>query len=477
MPTRRDQLQSYQFMMQRVVSAFAHHDTDPVQPAGRRLFAAGLGGVMVAVLALAAVGVYALIRPGGNRHWRDGQAIIVEKETGTRFVFREGVLYPMANFSSAVLAQQSNSRTVRVSARSMLGVPRGPVLGIPGAPDAVPPAARVLGAPWTICAQPARDANGRASAVTSLLVGRPTPGGRGLGDDALLAESVDGGGFFLVWRQHRYAIANQQVVFTALGLDRQPRTPVSAALLDALPAGEPLAPRPVNGRGQGSTAVAGARVGQVYFVDSAGADRQYFLVADAARLAVVTEVEANLLLADPATRAAYPGKAPQALALSPADAAAAPKLPAPAASAGAPPATAPRIVAPFSASTATSTICAEFRDAANPPRLVVDAPAGQLVVGAASARRSADGVPLADRVAVTPGWAAIVEAMPSAEAPSGTRYLVTDLGVRHALSSPDVQGYFGYGAVEPVRLPAAVVARMPLGPALDPVAARRPVLR
>jgi type VII secretion protein EccB len=475
-PTRRDQLQSYQFMMQRVVSAFAHHDTDPVQPAGRRLFAAGLGGVMVAVLALAAVGVYALIRPGGNRNWRDGQSIIVEKETGTRFVFRQGVLYPMANFTSAVLAQQNDTKTVRVSAKSILGVPRGPLLGIPGAPDAVPPPGRVLRAPWTICAQPARDTSGRPSAVTSLLAGRSTPGGRELGDDALLAEDVDGGGFFLIWHQRRYAITDQQVVFTALGLDRQPRTPVSAALLDALPAGEPLAARRVAGRGGASAAVAGARIGQVYFVDSAGAVRQYLLVADAARLAVVTEVEANLLLADPATRAAYPGQAPRGLELSPADAAAAAKLPVPAVGAEALPATAPRIVAPFSASAATSAICAEFRDAANPPRLVVDAPAGQLVVGAASARRTAGGVPLADRVAVPPGWAAIVEAMPSAEAPSGTRYLVTDLGVRHAMSHPDVQGYLGFGAITPVRLPAAVVARMPEGPPLDPVAARRPVL-
>ncbi|MEJ3747604.1 type VII secretion protein EccB [Actinomycetes bacterium KLBMP 9797] len=475
MPTRRDQLQSYQFMMQRVVSAFAHHDTDPVQPAGRRLFGAGLGGVMVAVLALAGVGVYALIRPGGNTNWRDGQSVIVERETGTRFVYREGVLYPMANYASALLAQESAARTVRVAAKSMLGVPRGPVLGITGAPDAVPPPGRLLGPPWTVCAQPARSSNGRPSVSTGLLVGAPVGAGRDLGDDALLAEDLDTGAFFLVWHQRRHAIADRRTVFTALGLDRQPRTPVSAALLDVLPAGEPLAPRDVPGRGRPSTAVAGARIGQVYFVDGAGAQRQYLLVADAGRFAVVTAVEASLLLAAPATRAAYPGAAPGLLPLSPADAAAAGKVPAPAAAVGALPAAPPRIVAPTAASSATAAVCAEFRDAVNPPRLVVDAPAGPAAVGAAVARRSADGAPLADRVAVAPGWAALVEAMPSPEAPSGTRYLVTDLGVRHPLADPRVQDYLGYGAVTPVRLPAAVVARMPQGPALDPAAARRPL--
>ncbi|MCM3926579.1 type VII secretion protein EccB, partial [Frankia sp. AiPs1] len=121
--SRREQLQSYQFMLQRVTSAFAYHDTDPVQPAGRRLMGAGFAGVMVAVVAIAAVGVFGLLRPGDDGGWRDGRRIIVERPSGTRFVLRAGVLYPMANLTSAALAV-GDTATAKVSAGALRGVPR-----------------------------------------------------------------------------------------------------------------------------------------------------------------------------------------------------------------------------------------------------------------------------------------------------------------------------------------------------------------
>jgi type VII secretion protein EccB len=473
MPTRREQAQSYQFMMQRVVSAFAHQDTDPVQPAGRRLLGAGLAGVMVAVLCLAAVGVYAVLRPGGSTGWRDGASVIVEKETGTRYVFRGGVLYPMANYASAVLALGASTKVVQVAGRSLLGVPRGPLSGIVGAPDALPPADRLLGTPWTICAEPARDGSGQPATLTSLRVGQPVRSGRPLGEEALLVTAAETGRLFLIWHQRRYEIVDDGAVVTALGLAQQSRVPVNAALLDALPAGAPLAARPVAGRGTPSTAVAGARVGQVLYVDNAGTPRQYFVVADSRALAPITPVEANILLADPATQAAYPGEGPQPRPLSPAQAATAEKQPPAARTDGSPPASPPRM-AP--SATTSSAICAQFVDATGAPELVVDVPVADAAVGSALPRRSADGVALADRIEVAPGRAAIVEAMPSADATVGTRYLVTDLGARHLLSQPELQQLFGYGGVTPARLPSSLVARVPMGPALDLVRAREPVL-
>jgi len=473
MPTRRDQAQSYQFMMQRVVSAFAHHDTDPVQPAGRRLLGAGLGGVMVAVLCLAAVGVYAVLRPGGSTSWRDGNSIIVEKETGTRYVFRQGVLYPMANYSSALLALDSKGESVRVSAQSLLGVPRGPLLGIVGAPDALPSADRLLGTPWTLCAAPALDDSGQPATLTTLRVGAPVGSGRELGDDALLAQLSQTGKLYLIWHHRRYEIANDGIVLTALGLAQQPRVPVSAALLDTLPAGTRIAARAVAGRGTPSTAIPGSRVGQVLYVDNPGTPRQHFVVADAHTLAPITEVEANILLADPATQTAYPGEWPRLRQLSLAQAATAAKREAPARTDDSPPATTPRVMTP---ATSSSAVCAEFRDATSPPAIIADVPAPAAAVGSAVRQRSAAGVALADRIEVAPGRAAIVEAMPSADATVGTRYLVTDLGVRHLLSQPDLQDRLGYQGVTPAHLPAGLVARVPPGPSLDTVAAGLPVL-
>jgi len=469
MPTRRDQVQSYQFMMQRVMSAFAHQDTDPVQPAGRRLLGAGLAGVMVAALGLAGMGVYGMLRPGGNKTWRDGSAVIVEKESGTRYVYRDGTLYPMANFASAVLALDGPAKTVRVAASSLLGVPRGPMLGIVGAPDALPPAGRVTAQPWRLCGLPPLAGDSAARGSTSLRIGVESTG-RDLDDEALLVENADTRRLFLVWHGRRHELMDRRVALTALGLDQQPAIVVASAWLDALPAGGPLTTRTVLGRGQPATAVGGALVGQVYVVDGAG--QQYYLVAEARRLAAITPVEARMLLADQATRAAYPTGLVRALPLTPMQAAAAEKQPPPAHDPGAPPAVAPPVVTPDLARFA---ICAEFGNPVDPPRLTIDPAAAQTGPGTTN-RRSPQGTALVDRVEVPPGWAALVEAMPSPDATVGTRYLVSDLGVRHALADQDVQRRLGYPAAVPVRLPAGLVARIPDGPALDPAAARRPAL-
>ncbi|MGF7237055.1 MAG: type VII secretion protein EccB [Frankia sp.] len=469
MPTRRDQLQSYQFAVQRVLSAFAYHDTDPERPAGRRQFSVGMAGVLVAVLVAAGIGVFALLKPGGKSNWRDGQSIIIERETGTRFIFRGAVLYPMANYASAELALGGPASTTRVSASSLRGVPRGPLLGIVGAPDSLPSHKRVLGAPWTVCVRPS-PGGGPAATTTTLRVGRPAAGGHDLGADALLARAVDTGQVYLVWNRYRYEITDQRAVFAAFGMDDQAQTVVDEAWLNTLPEGPALAPDPPPGPGTASAAVDGARIGQVYVVSAAGADRQYFVVADAQRLAPITQVAANLLLADPAIATAYPGQAPRALPLGLAQEAAADKVVPPAPSADAPPATVPRI-APSTAPGAG--VCAEFTGATDPPRLVVDVPAGPSVASGATTGRTVDGEALADRVDVEPGWAAVVEAMPSPGAGAGTRFLVTDLGVRYALAGAAEQQALGFGDVTPVRMPAGLVARIPAGPALDPRAANR----
>jgi hypothetical protein len=81
--SKRDQLQAHQFLVQRVTSALVRRETDPEQPPFRRPSGAAVGSLALAVVALAVVGVYGLIVPGGSKAWRDDDAVIVEKETGT----------------------------------------------------------------------------------------------------------------------------------------------------------------------------------------------------------------------------------------------------------------------------------------------------------------------------------------------------------------------------------------------------------
>jgi hypothetical protein len=125
-------------------------------------------------------------------------------------------------------------------------------------------------------------------------------------------------------------------------------------------------------------------------------------------------------------------------------------------------------------SRADASLCATHADARGVGTIVVDA-SPNLGPGVPTARRTSSGIPLVDATIVEPGRGAIVEAMASPDATSGTLVLVTDLGIRYAVPSLEVLAALGYAAPQPVRLPANLVARLPEGPALDPAAAALPI--
>ncbi len=470
MASRRDQLQSYQFLVQRVVSALVQRETDPQQAPFRRALGTAFASVMVAALALAAVGIYGVIKPGGKKTWKDGAAVIVEKETGTRYVYRDGKLFPVANYASALLILGAHADTVSASSNSLVGTPRGPRVGIAGAPDAVPDKSRLLQTPWSLCSQPQEDSTGKLVTTTVLSVGREPNRGKRLGDRAVLVEE-EGGKLFFVWRNHRYEVSDTETVLSALALRQEPRIPVGRAWLNALPAGEALGPLAVAGRGAESSALDGARVGQVYVVRNQGGEEQFYLVR-ADELQPVTEVQADLLLAAAETRAAYPGGTPDAKDLSTSDARSAPKSDPPGTGPEQPPATLPTMADVTESSTA---VCASFSGPKAAADILTDAAADGAAEAMETSAQTAEGTALADRVRVEPGWGAVVEAMQSPDASAGTYYLVTDLGRRYALASADVLGILGYPKGDVVRLPASLVARIPEGPALDPASAMRPV--
>jgi type VII secretion protein EccB len=461
MASRRDQLQSYQFLVQRVVSALVMRETDPAQSPFRRLTGSAFASIMVAVLALAAVGVYGVIRPGGKDTWRAGNAVIVEKETGTRYVFRDGKLHPMANYASALLLLGSHGKPLSVSSNSLVGVARGPRLGIKDAPDALPGANRLLGAPWTLCSQQEEDASGERVPTSVLVVGEQPSGGRRLDDRAVLAEDTKTRKTYLIWHNHRYEIEGDKVL-EALVLNQERRIAVGGAWLNALPAGEPLKPMAISGRGNPSQAVDNAVVGQVFVVTTQGGERQFYVALET-ELAPITEVQADILLA---------GDTNGAREMAPGVAAAAPKASAPPVGDEQPPAQRPDMESLPDSRTA---VCAAFNDAGSAPSVLVNAEVPRAEDALRTATQTGDGTALADRVMVEPGWGAIVEAMPSPDARSGTLYLVTDQGERYPVATSQVLAILGYGDERPVRLPASLVVRIPEGPALSPQGAARPV--
>ncbi|GIG58834.1 type VII secretion protein EccB [Longispora fulva] len=428
-------------------------ETDPVRSPFRRAAGAMLASLMVAAIALAGIGLFGLVSPGGKTSWRTEGAIVIERETGARYVYLAGLLHPVANYASALLlARSADARPVPVAAASISGVPRGKPLGIPGAPDTLP---RLLPGAWTLCSRPAKEPQ------SIVYVGAGPPPGHPLGDNAIVVRG------YLIWHGHRYAVRDPRLVLPALGFNDAP-VEAAPAWLNALPAGQDLARITIPGRG-GPSKAGNLRTGQVAVVETQGGGRQYH-VAVADGLAAVTQVQADLLLGDPETPFASAG----AVRIAPADYAVTPRAapltpePGPAAL----PVETPKSVRPA----ADGALCAAFKDASGVPELSLDVPVTRSDDAPDTGGRSKDGTVLADRIVVEPGRGALVAALSAPGAPPGGLSLVTDLGVRYAIPNADVQAMLGYGSATPVRLPAGLVALLPAGRALDPDAALVPVV-
>jgi hypothetical protein len=215
----------------------------------------------------------------------------------------------------------------------------------------------------------------------------------------------------------------------------------------------------------------------VFVVENQSGGRQYGVVLRDG-LADVTRVQAGLLLAGGANGGAGGGAGggglegeawPMSQARYAGAARAASLVPG---GEGAAPAAAPELVA----STGWRVLCASFVDARTPPQLTLAAAAAR---PASEVRATSPAVPAAataDWVAVPPGRGAVVEALASPAAPTGALAVVADLGKRFPVASGEVLRVLGYPpeAVLPQRLPAALVALLPVGQVLDPAAAVLP---
>jgi type VII secretion protein EccB len=285
--SRRDHLQAYQFATERLVRAVVTGRPGAGDTPLRR---SGLGvsiGIVFAVLGCVAALVYGLIAPTPSTAWRQPGAIIVEKETGTRYLLLDGELHPTANYSSALLAAGQNSSVQFVSRAQLAGVPVGDTIGIPGAPDSVPTSSSLLPGSWALCAR--RD----GGVVLDLApAGHAAPGPE---NERVFVTSTaqSAAADFVVWDSVKYPVP-QQAVLAALGLGDQQPNPVDPAWLAALPTGKAVEPPNVPGLGGAGPVVAGRQspVGTVYSTTADGVEEDYLLLSDG--LAPITRTEAAL---------------------------------------------------------------------------------------------------------------------------------------------------------------------------------------
>ncbi|GAA4537399.1 type VII secretion protein EccB [Mycobacterium paraffinicum] len=207
-------------------------------------------------------------------------AIIGDRDSGAIYARIDGRLYPALNLTSARLATGTANPPTWVKRSEIAKYPTGPLIGIPGAPAAMPVNRGAISA-WAVCDTAGRPRSGEKPVVTSI-AGTLDGGGRAapLGDDAGVLVTFEGN-TYVIWGGKRSQVdPASRAITLSLGLDPGVTSPVeiSRALYDGLPATEPLRVPDVPQAGAPSTWVSGSQVGAVLQAQTAGGGKQFYVL-------------------------------------------------------------------------------------------------------------------------------------------------------------------------------------------------------
>lgn len=434
MQSKRDHLQAYQFSAGRLVRAVAAGDSTAAEPPFRRANLGVIAGTVLAVLFGGGCVVYGLISPAASSAWRAPGTIIVEKETGTRFLLVNGQLRPTANYTSALLALGQKASVQYVSSSTLSGLPVGAPIGIPGAPDELP--TTLSPGVWSLCLRP--DGQTVLDLAPAKPVGTPLAGQRALVSSTDQADPAE----FLVVGSVKYPLP-APAVLTALGLGDQQPIPASPAWLDTLPTGPAIAAAPIQGAGAPGPAVAGraSQIGALFSTNADGVLQYYVLLADG--LAPITPTEAALFAVAGAAQPTQ--ESPSAIAMAPLSANRSLLTRLPDLLSG--------------SALGSGALCVTQHSPGNA------ADSGVVVAPAAPT----DSAP---PVVVPPQKGMLVQPPGGDLANPAPEFLITDTGEKYPVASGDALSALGYGSATAVVLPQNIINLIPSGPQLDVAAAR-----
>src|ERR1700712_3038109 len=164
----RHQVTGWRFVMRRIASGVALHDTrmlvDPLRSQSRAV----LMGVLILITGVIGCFVLSLSRPNGVA---GANAVLADRDTAALYVRVNDELHPVLNLTSARLIAGKPVNPVQVKSSELDKFPRGNVIGIPGAPERmVQNTSR--DADWTVC-----DGTGAAPQGVTVIAGAPGSGG------------------------------------------------------------------------------------------------------------------------------------------------------------------------------------------------------------------------------------------------------------------------------------------------------------
>ncbi|MFZ0715794.1 type VII secretion protein EccB, partial [Mycobacterium sp.] len=232
----RHQVSGWRFVMRRIASGVALHDTRMLVDPLRSQTRAVLMGVIVLITALAGCFVFSLIRPNGSAA---NNPILADRSTAALYVRVGDQLHPVLNLASARLIAGKPANPTMVKSTELDKFALGNLIGIPGAPQRMVQNAR-KDADWTVC----DSAAGTAAGVT-VIAGTPDSTGARAGaveaGKAVLVSNPTSA--WLLWdgRRSRIDLADHAVT-SALGLgsDIPAPRPIAAGLFNAIPESPPL---------------------------------------------------------------------------------------------------------------------------------------------------------------------------------------------------------------------------------------------
>src|SRR5436305_4359755 len=118
MQSRRDQVQAQTYVLGRLTSALVHGEPDAAETPMRRTTIGLFAGLMIAAIIVAGSAVIGLIFPSGGTRWQQPGMLVVEKETGSRYLYLAGRLHPVLNLASAMLLTRGDLHLEAVPARA-----------------------------------------------------------------------------------------------------------------------------------------------------------------------------------------------------------------------------------------------------------------------------------------------------------------------------------------------------------------------
>ncbi|MFB9525477.1 type VII secretion protein EccB [Nonomuraea roseola] len=468
MQTRKDLYQAHRLMMQRLGMALLQAEPDVPESPMRRQNVAMFCGLLIAVLIVAGFGIWGLIKPGGATNLTEPGQLLVEEDTGATFVYSQEQrrLLPVTNYVSARLLLDSTDVKVRnVTAASLAGFTRGPMVGIPGLPPSLPVKEKLVKGPWSACVMNSKTPTGPRDPFVTLVGGTPV-GGRPVGADAMVVVDSQRNGW-VIWRDQRMRV--DPAGLAALGATTLRQVP--ASWLNAVPEGVPFRGPSIPDLGRKVKGPDGRRaaVGQVFTTPgvAGGPPRWYVLRGDG--LAAVSSTQADLLLNDPKIKKAYGNRRAVPIEI---DAATANSRRSRAnLLASGLPLTMPKVITVDT----TVPLCAVYSDAAKGSVKAALTIGGTMSIPTPAVLGSED---YYSQVILPPGSAALAGLLPGEGQLNAVKTydLITDQGRRYRLHSPDQVGKLGYDAGDITPVPAHLIHFIPPGPVLDPAKVKNPVV-